>query len=385
MRVLGVFLLLLNVNLSAQSLRDINYSYLYSAQEPFNFSLKPVRSTTAWTVLYRLTLRDTVYNSTDYSIQWEVREGLNTRDGDDISTDRVKPHPSPRWMTEGEIQVDLSSSVQFLVAKVKKEEKVWYFYTALEPKYPVTGVLTANSVFVDNGFIDLESTATASSEKTLYVAYYNDVFPPATPAFSESAAKVPAQLRVDSSWSVEPGQVITFPKKGLYLFQEDTLTAEGFTIRAEDDYPRLGKVESLADPLTYICTSQELGRVRQAKGDKKAFDRVILSITMDQDRARRFMKSYYRRVEVANQLFTSYKEGWKTDRGMIYIIFGPPNQVFKTAERELWYYKNSSYKIDFEFTKSPTLFDPDNYVLLREKKFEPTVYEVIDLWRNARF
>jgi GWxTD domain-containing protein len=190
---------------------------------------------------------------------------------------------------------------------------------------------------------------------------------------------------VDSSRSVEPGQVITFPKKGLYLFQEDTLTAEGFTIRAEDDYPRLGKVESLADPLTYICTSQELGRVRQAKGDKKAFDRVILSITMDQDRARRFMKSYYRRVEVANQLFTSYKEGWKTDRGMIYIIFGPPNQVFKTAERELWYYKNSSYKIDFEFTKSPTLFDPDNYVLLREKKFEPTVYEVIDLWRNARF
>ena len=33
-------------------------------------------------------------------------------------------------------------------------------------------------------------------------------------------------------------------------------------------------------------------------------------------------------------LFTSYKQGWKTDKGMIYIIFGAPDEVLKDGERE---------------------------------------------------
>ena len=41
-----------------------------------------------------------------------------------------------------------------------------------------------------------------------------------------------------------------------------------------------------------------------------------------------FQEGYYRRVRFANEEFTQYKDGWKTDRGMIYILFGPPNQVF---------------------------------------------------------
>jgi len=153
----------------------------------------------------------------------------------------------------------------------------------------------------------------------------------------------------------------------------------------EEDYPRLAKIESLADPLIYVCTKQEFDRIKLAKGDKKAFDRVILSITGDTERAKNFMRTYFRRVELANEFFTSYKEGWKTDRGMIYIIFGLPDQVFRFTDREVWTYKNNTYKITFDFVKSSTLFDPENFVLVRDKKFQETWYEVIDLWRNARF
>ena len=97
------------------------------------------------------------------------------------------------------------------------------------------------------------------------------------------------------------------------------------------------------------------------------------------------MRSYFRRVELANYYFTSYKEGWKTDRGMIYIIFGLPDEVFKFSDREVWNYNNASYKVTFNFAKSPTIFGPDNFVLIRQKKYQTTWYEVIDLWRNARF
>jgi GWxTD domain-containing protein len=182
------------------------------------------------------------------------------------------------------------------------------------------------------------------------------------------------------------GQEISFPRKGLYLIQKDTLSAEGVAFRVEDDYPRLARIQSLADPLIYVCTRQEFDRVKAAKGDKKAFDRVILGVTGDTERAKHFMRTYFRRVELANQYFTSYKEGWKTDRGMIYIIFGLPNQILRFNEREVWEYKDAMFKkIEFTFVKSSTLFDPDNFVLIRDKKFQETWYDVIDLWRNARF
>jgi GWxTD domain-containing protein len=137
--------------------------------------------------------------------------------------------------------------------------------------------------------------------------------------------------------------------------------------------------------MIYVCNRQEYDRLKGVKGDKKAFDRIVMNIIGDAERAKKFMRSYYRRVELANTYFTSYKEGWKTDRGMVYIIFGLPDQVFRFSDREVWSYKNESFTVSFDFTKSASLFDPENYVLVRGKKYEKTLYEVIDLWRNARF
>jgi len=40
-----------------------------------------------------------------------------------------------------------------------------------------------------------------------------------------------------------------------------------------------------------------------------------------------FKEEHYRRIAYANDRFTSGFPGWKTDRGRIYIIWGPPDQV----------------------------------------------------------
>lgn len=63
------------------------------------------------------------------------------------------------------------------------------------------------------------------------------------------------------------------------------------------------------------------------------------------------MEEYYSRVEYANQHFSRYREGWKTDMGMIFIIFGPPNNVdrhpfeYNRKPYEIWYY----YDLDRQF------------------------------------
>jgi hypothetical protein len=39
------------------------------------------------------------------------------------------------------------------------------------------------------------------------------------------------------------------------------------------------------------------------------------------------MNEYYYRVHVANQRFSGHREGWRSDRGMIYILYGEPDAV----------------------------------------------------------
>ncbi|MBS3818163.1 GWxTD domain-containing protein [bacterium] len=62
-----------------------------------------------------------------------------------------------------------------------------------------------------------------------------------------------------------------------------------------------------------------------------------------------FKREYFNRMERANQLFLSEgRPGWQTDRGRIYILFGPPtNRITNPVGgntysrcREVWYYGN---------------------------------------------
>jgi GWxTD domain-containing protein len=40
-----------------------------------------------------------------------------------------------------------------------------------------------------------------------------------------------------------------------------------------------------------------------------------------------FKEEHYRRIDYANQHFTVSMPGWKTDRGRIYIQYGPPDEI----------------------------------------------------------
>ena len=40
-----------------------------------------------------------------------------------------------------------------------------------------------------------------------------------------------------------------------------------------------------------------------------------------------FREEHYRRIAYANEHFAAGKPGWKTDRGHIYIAFGPPDSI----------------------------------------------------------
>lgn len=384
-RLLLIFLWLISVQASAQALRDINYNYLYSPEQPFLLKTSIVHLENQWKVYVELKLKDTTQKVGDYTLQHEIRTALHEKEGKTVATDSALAK-AKTYQILNAVTIPLQQEALVFVSKVTNNalKQAWYFYEILEPKYPVNAALFNDNFLVTN-YSTTGKLLSLAGEPIRVVSYYDDIFPAATPPFDEAMARVSAGLKVDSTFLIPVNEQVFRPEKqGLYLIQKDTLATMGVAFRVHSDYPRYNRIENLADPLIYVCTKQEFDRVKAAKGDKKAFDKVMLSITQDTDRARQFVRSYFRRVELANTFFSSYKEGWKTDRGMIYIIFGLPDEVYRFSEREVWSYKAYG-KVTFNFVKSPSLFDPDNYVLVRERKYQDKWYEVIDMWRNARF
>jgi GWxTD domain-containing protein len=382
--IVGAVLFLLTIAGHAQPLRDINYNFLYDPAQRISAVIKVTKNPEGFVNFFKIQWKDT---ASQFTVKWELRNMLSDKEGTLISEDKITSNKIPGGLT-GKVSVALSGLSQILVAKLtnETEKKAWLFHRILDPAYPVNGYL------VSGGEEILEPFAKAGKQISFQgpsgvstITHYSDNFPTSAPIFSETQAKVSRQMKADSVFTITTAEPVVFSQTGLYLIQHDTAAAEGVAFRVQEDYPRLAKIESLADPLVYICTKLEFDKIKAAKGDKKAFDKVILGITGDTERARDFMRSYFRRIELANLFFTSYKEGWKTDRGMCYTIFGLPDEVFKFADREVWNYKSSSYKITLTFAKSGTIFDPDNFVLIRHRKYQDTWYEVIDLWRNARF
>lgn len=385
------FLVLLLVFLAfstidAQPIRDINYSYEYDAEKPLSFTMKPVRQPPGWTVFYELQLSDTIFNTSDFSVQWEKRSDLIDKGGVP-QTSGITVLKSSGTRLVGKLELESASTPFVLVAKVlnKTKNQLWLYHKILQPNYTVNGYLqSADGEVIFAPFVNTTQVVAVNGfegDQRLFVSYYNDEFPSAAPAFSEGQARVPQLIRPDSAFQITNAQAVTFSKKGMYLIQKDTNALESVAFRAEEDYPKFRKLEDLVSPFVYVCTKDEFHNLRVAGEDKRKFDKGILSITRDVERGKEFMKTYFNRVEAANRYFTSYKQGWKTDRGMIYLIYGAPPSVFKFADREIWSYG----KVDFIFIRSSTLFDPENYVLVRDKKITGDWYEKVDLLRNSRF
>jgi GWxTD domain-containing protein len=143
-----------------------------------------------------------------------------------------------------------------------------------------------------------------------------------------------------------------FPYKklpyGNYRFEAVLLDEEGTSvIKARDFgvkttwYPTLRTVRELAEPLVYLMTEREhrkLMRISSPDSMKAAIDSYWLKNIQNPIIAKNVISLFYSRVEEANKRFSCYKEGWKTDMGMLFILLGPPWQVETTAQQIVWHY-----------------------------------------------
>ncbi|WP_158607310.1 GWxTD domain-containing protein [Rhodohalobacter sp. SW132] len=187
--------------------------------------------------------------------------------------------------------------------------------------------------------------------------------------------------------------------RGNYRFEVETTNQTGETIyRARDfavkaeNYPSVASSREMAEPLIYLMDERrhrEMMEIQDPDSLKEAVDRFWLSNVGSQSRARSVISLYYERVEQANKQFSNFKEGWKTDMGMIFILFGPPWYVDRSLNRMQWSYsydrRDPRRNFFFERNRNPNEYFPFNhYIAERSQNYFNVIYQQTELWRTGR-
>jgi GWxTD domain-containing protein len=221
----------------------------------------------------------------------------------------------------------------------------------------------------------------SSLDSVLVRHFMPDSFP-LPPMFTGDVKKPIRQIR--SFW-VKNGHYFAPNQAGSYIIS----AAEHQTYIYSTDiktFPQYTKAKDLLKPLHYISTDEEVDTyLKKNKDFKLSLDDYLLTVHGTREQSRRFMKSYFQRVTLANELFSSSAEGWQTDKGMIFIIFGMPDRVYQENNAEDWSYeKNALYnELNFYFTKADNYTKGRNLHLERLGDYKEIWYGLIDKWRKG--
>ncbi len=169
---------------------------------------------------------------------------------------------------------------------------------------------------------------------------------------------------------VEVAPVFQLPSEGIYRFRmvvesdsiakkEENTSSMIFSVRSAY-FPFIRTPKELAEPLFYLMDDKEYQKLMSETNPdsiKKKIDQFWLTNLGNPRLARQSIQLYYERVEEANKRFTTFKEGWKTDPGMIYVLLGSPKSVDQNFRDIIWAYG---------MYQNPQLFDPEQTFVFTE-------------------
>ncbi len=110
----------------------------------------------------------------------------------------------------------------------------------------------------------------------------------------------------------------------------------------------LANLDDAISQLQYIAKSREIRRIRSASSTTDRWQRFVefwqrRDPTPGTARNEK-MEEYYYRVAYANRQYSSVTDGWRTDRGQVWVLYGEPDAVerhpynFSVKPYEVWFY-----------------------------------------------
>jgi GWxTD domain-containing protein len=209
------------------------------------------------------------------------------------------------------------------------------------------------------------------------------------PPFSPNSPELPTlkEAQAIALISSDMGKYVFEVDGGLYFLTHDVDKRLGLTIKTSNThFPRVKEVSSLEWPIRFITTKTEHEEIVKNSYPKLLIDRFWLECGGSKEHARELIRVFYRRVEEANYYFSTYTEGWRTDRGMIHLLFGNPNQIIRSSQGEVWNYgeDNQAALLSFTFKRVESPFTSNLYILEREPGYRPYWERMVQTWRSGK-
>ena len=151
--------------------------------------------------------------------------------------------------------------------------------------------------------------------------------------------------RVLLSLQVRSGELVARKEKTFYFYGSiNTLSTESIAEKIEQ--------------LRYVAPAKEWHKMMKADDEEKV--KLFKEFWARRDPTpgtpeNELFDEYYKRVELANEQFGDrVRPGWRTDRGRVFIIYGPPDHVERKSDPlnsissyEIWYYQDLQKKFVF--------------------------------------
>tara|TARA_Y100000385_G_scaffold284701_1_gene343224 strand:- start:2142 stop:3407 length:1266 start_codon:yes stop_codon:yes gene_type:complete len=213
-----------------------------------------------------------------------------------------------------------------------------------------------------------------------------------SPPFTSSKDKTDTlQPMIRSDWEMDPsgwsGYVV---QPGINVLgspnASEKLDVAHVLYGVDFEFPYVRDVRLMIASSRYITSRSEFQRMQASSDPKAALDAFWLSCGNDESSAAELIKTYYSRVEEANRYFSGVVPGWKTDRGMVHIVFGIPDKIRRTRESEWWLYgeEGTANAINMRFLRKDHPWDPSFFVLGRSIQYRVTWDRMVTNWRNGR-
>lgn len=227
-----------------------------------------------------------------------------------------------------------------------------------------------------------------TNAKSIHLSYFRPKFSLARPPYSQMENRDVKNAGVFESFELKLtngiSSLIQLPKEGVYKLHSEKDDLSGKTIvQFYDAFPSVSSDAQKVFALRYLNAKKEFALMLQDNPEHTVHEFWFFD-ERSKERSQEMMRTYYARMLRANHIFTSYKEGWKTDRGMIFMIYGPPDNVYHETGSEVWEYgPDASYNdLRFVFNIINSHLIQKEFVLDRSEAYKESWYQLLDHWRN---
>ena len=397
--LVSLCLLVMSLLVNAQTkMNSSEIGYLYDLEHQFLLDHRIASDQDNYKIFLRFTLNSGNVKTSDYKISYDLRSNYMS----DKSVNTVVSLDSAKIINKGfreiiyQLEFERANGQELAVVEVfniPKNRRFRYDIPLLVDGYtpppfliyePFKNIPYFNAYINKGSQIRLGNVFKNQDSFEINGRTSNALTP--IPPFDEKNRMPPKNNPIDTLYGAVQNELFTFYNEGVYHINSATNPDKKLAIYVADEYyPYFGAYDKMITPLIFLSTNEEYQNMTLATDQRIGFENFVRETISGNDQiAKDFIKYYYRRIRKSARLFTEDREGWKTDRGMIYQIFGDPLQVFRNEKNELWVYSNSSgnrlrFTFDIEFEDGIK-----KHRLVRGKRYKEDWMTAVTQWRSGR-